>query len=232
MPLDDVVFLGDKIPVEVTRILPLLPLISKRSLTRVLSLVVKFLTGNLLKQKQEELAIPLNGQLEKELKSGWEKVKKKSKYVQEQIDYATKTNLFSVLFTGFYIMLRAMIRQKIKIPYLREQLTEMGLEEELINLFIEAYETKKEEFEFMCLDKTNWFHHVLNVRWRVDVIISNSIMTKVFKPILLLQLELDSGKIVTMEVTLEQFHKLRLACASLLNDMYNIENHPIMKIRD
>lgn len=87
---------------EVLRVLPLLPLISKRSLTRVLSYVIKFLTGELLKQKQEELAVPLNGQLERELKSSWDKQKKKSKYVQEQIDYSIKTGLFSVIFTGIY----------------------------------------------------------------------------------------------------------------------------------
>ena len=86
------------------RILPLLPHISKRSLTRVLSLVIKFLTGELLKDKQEELAIPLNGQLERELKSSWEKQKKKSKHVQEQIDYSIKTGLFSVIFTGNFLL--------------------------------------------------------------------------------------------------------------------------------
>ena len=90
---------------EVLRVLPLLPLISKRSLTRVLSLVIKFLTGDLLKEKQEELAIPLNGQLERELKSSFEKLKKKSKYVQEQMDYAIKTGAFSVIFTGMVMMI-------------------------------------------------------------------------------------------------------------------------------
>ena len=82
------------------RVLPLLPHISKRSLTRVLSYVVKFLTGELLREKQDELAVPLNGQLERELRSSFEKVKKKSKYVQEVIDSAIKTGLFSVIFTG------------------------------------------------------------------------------------------------------------------------------------
>ena len=66
--------------------------------------MVKFLTGELLKDKQEELAVPLNGQLERELKSSWEKQKKKSKYVQEQIDYSIKTGLFSVIFTGMMMI--------------------------------------------------------------------------------------------------------------------------------
>ncbi|KAF0975928.1 hypothetical protein FDP41_005255 [Naegleria fowleri] len=232
MTLDDVVFLGDKIPQEVLRVLPLLPHISKRSLTRVLSYVVKFLTGELLREKQDELAVPLNGQLERELRSSFEKVKKKSKYVQEVIDSAIKTGLFSVIFTGFYIILRAMIRQRIKIPYLRDQLKEMELDEDLINLFVEAYETKKQKFIALTTEKTSWFNHIVNVRWRVDVTISNSVMSKVFKPLLLLQFELSNSRIVTMEVTLEQFHKLRLSVATILNDMHNIESHPIMKIKE
>lgn len=125
-----------------------------------------------------------------------------------------------------------MIRQRIKIPYLKDQLKEMDLEEDLINLFVEAYETKKEEFMKLISEKTSWFNHIVNVRWRVDVTISNSVMSKVFKPLLLLQMELSTGRIVTMEVTLEQFHKLRLSVATILNDMHNIESHPIYKIKE
>ncbi len=84
----------------------------------------------------------------------------------------------------------------------------------------------------LSTDKTGWFNHIVNVRWRVDVTISNSVMSKVFKPLILLQFELSNSRIVTMEVTLEQFHKLRLSVATILNDMHNIESHPIMKIKE
>jgi hypothetical protein len=54
----------------------------------------------------------------------------------------------------------------------------------------------------------------------------------VFKPVLLLQLELSNGTVRTMEVSLQQFHELRLACATALNEMITVSNHPIMLIRE
>jgi hypothetical protein len=73
---------------------------------------------------------------------------------------------------------------------------------------------------------------VINVRWRVDITISTSVITRVFKPVLLLQLELSNGTVRTMEVSLQQFHELRLACATALNEMITVSNHPIMLIRE
>ena len=84
----------------------------------------------------------------------------------------------------------------------------------------------------MSKNRASWFNTVINVRWRVDVTISTSVMQRVFKPILLLQMELSNGTIRTFEVSLQQFHELRLACATVLNDMNYIANHPIMLIRE
>lgn len=69
-----------------------------------------------------------------------------------------------------------------------------------------------------------------NLRWRVDITISSSMMTRVFKPVILMQMELSNGAMKTFEVPLQQFHQLRLAVATVLNDMHNIEQHPVMKI--
>lgn len=84
----------------------------------------------------------------------------------------------------------------------------------------------------MSQESTSWFNHVVDVRWRVDVTISSSVMTRVLKPVLLIQLELSNGDIKSMELSVQQFHELRLAVATVLNDMHSIHSHPIMQIQD
>jgi predicted phosphodiesterase len=139
--LEDVIFLGDHIPTEVLRILPILPHISTRSLSKVISLAVIYLTGELDKHKQE-LTIPLNQQLEAELTKAWALVKKKKKSDEQHIEYALKTGLFSVLFTGFFYILRAAIRQKMAMNDYEDQLKKLMLPEAIAKLLLQAFEKK------------------------------------------------------------------------------------------
>ncbi|KAL0488221.1 hypothetical protein AKO1_015358 [Acrasis kona] len=229
--LEDVVFLGDKIPTEVLRILPVLPHISTRSISKVITLVVVYLTGELDKHKQE-LTIPLNNQLESELTKNFANVKKKKKSDEQNVEYAIKTGVFSVVFTGFYYIYRAAIRQRLSVTDLTDQLTKLTIPDELIKFVVQTYEKKREDFIIMSEKTTSWFNHVVDVRWRVDVTISTSVMTRVLKPVLHVQLELSNGDIRMMELSVQQFHELRLAVATVLNDMHSIQNHPIMQIQE
>jgi hypothetical protein len=230
-------FLGDKIPLEVIRMLIVLPHISTRSAQQVLSFVVKYISGIPARKQdttEQEMITQLNETLDDEVKQSLANIpeRKKRRSELEHIEQATRNGLFSVVFTGLYFVLRAAIRQKLKAADFKDQCTRLLMHEPVLKLVTQLYETKKEEFVLASKNRASWFNTVVNVRWRVDVTISTSVMQRVFKPVLLLQLELSNGCIRTFEVSLEQFHELRLACATVLNDMHNIANHPIMLIRD
>lgn len=139
--LEDVVFLGDHIPTEVLRILPILPHISTRSLNKVITLAVVYLTGQLDKHKQE-LTIPLNQQLETELVKSWAAVKKKKKSEEQHIEYAIKTGIFSVVFTGFFYIFRAAIRQRLSMNDFEDQLKKLMLPEAVTKAILQFYESK------------------------------------------------------------------------------------------
>lgn len=73
---------------------------------------------------------------------------------------------------------------------------------------------------------------LVNFRWRVDVTISNSMMSRVFTPVIWMQMTLDNGRQETFEVSLEKFHQLRLETADILKQMHEIQSHPMMNIHE
>jgi len=143
--VDEITFFGThKIPLEVKRIIPILPLLSSRSTNKVIKLVVEYVMGpdlNVYDPKLAEQMIgtknakdleKINKLLETELSAGIEKLKKKSDI--EHAKYAQKTGIFSVLFTGFYCILRACIRHKLSSEDFKLQLIHLQLDEKIVNL--------------------------------------------------------------------------------------------------
>jgi len=107
----------------------------------------------------------------------------------------------------------------------------MQLPDALVKALTTLYEKKKEEFEKQShQNSATMFNHIVGIRWRVDVTISSSIMTRVFKPAIVMQMELSNGNFKTFEITFDKFHELRLQVATVLNEMNIVESHPMMKI--
>lgn len=183
---------------------------------------------------QDEVISTLNRQMEQDFDESWNKIpiKKKKRVEIEHVTEAKKSGLFPVVFTGLYLILRSAIRQKLRNVDFVDQCTRLQVHEPVLQLLTQMYEKKKEQLIQVSKDRSSWFQTVINVRWRIDVTISTSVMSRVFKPVLMLQLELSNGSVRTMEVSLQQFHELRLACATALNDMMTVSNHPVMLIKE
>lgn len=69
-----------------------------------------------------------------------------------------------------------------------------------------------------------------SMRWRVDVTISSSSLSKVLRPSLILEMTLSDGNIHTFEASVDTFHELRHTVAKLLVDMGGVESNPVLKI--
>jgi len=57
------------------------------------------------------------------------------------------------------------------------------------------------------------------LRWRVDILLSTSAVSRVLRPAVLLQCTLSDGSVHSMEASLREFHQLRQATAEALHCM-------------
>ncbi len=69
------------------------------------------------------------------------------------------------------------------------------------------------------------------LKWRVDVTISSSSLSRVLKPTILMQTTTSDGKQKSFELSLDKFHELRYNVAKVLKDMEDLEKMPILKIK-
>ncbi|XP_015924377.1 COMM domain-containing protein 5 [Parasteatoda tepidariorum] len=67
------------------------------------------------------------------------------------------------------------------------------------------------------------------LRWRVDVAISTSSLSRVLEPTLIMELKLINGQKEIFEVTPSQFHRLRFAVAALLKEIECLEMRNVLK---
>ena len=67
---------------------------------------------------------------------------------------------------------------------------------------------------------------ITGVRWRVDVTISTTSLSRVFKPTIPMQLTLSDGTIQNFECSVEKFHELRYAVAKSLKHAQDLQIHP------
>merc|ERR1719384_2824215 len=67
------------------------------------------------------------------------------------------------------------------------------------------------------------YPHFENLRWRLDVTISNSNLKRVLKPSLVLSITLSDGRIKYMECSVDKFHELRFNVSRVLREMQVLE---------
>jgi hypothetical protein len=69
------------------------------------------------------------------------------------------------------------------------------------------------------------------MNWRVDVAISTTAVSRVFRPSLVLRVTLSDGRVVTCECSVRQFHALRYQVARVLKTLHDLREHPML-LRD
>ncbi|KAF4085584.1 hypothetical protein AMELA_G00096940 [Ameiurus melas] len=69
-------------------------------------------------------------------------------------------------------------------------------------------------------------------RWRVDVAISTSSLSRALQPTVLMQLKLSDGNLHQFEVSMSKFQDLRYNVALILKEMNDLEKLSVLKIQD
>eukprot|EP00753_Platysulcus_tardus_P015027 PLAT4724.1.p1 GENE.PLAT4724.1~~PLAT4724.1.p1 ORF type:complete len:221 (+),score=72.87 PLAT4724.1:2-664(+) len=138
---------------------------------------------------------------------------------------------FTPAFTAAFLILKAAVKSRAKLTVMEAQLeNELGLKREVIGVFTRLMERQREAMESAAFEDRIRFPQLDDLKWRVDVTLSTSSLSRVLRPSVLMQMTLSDGRIKTFEVPVEKFHQLRFNTAKVLKGMRSLESHPIMRI--
>ena len=153
-----------------------------------------------------------------------------ARLVELQASLGIEGSAFGTLFTACYAVVHAAVHSRTGVSVVEADLTKVGLPEKCVRDFAKALRNSRAELED-CLVQGRVAYPRLNAfRWRVDVAISSSSLSRVLRPSILMQMHTSDGSIKTFECPVEQFHQLRHSVATVLRDMKKLERHPIMRI--
>jgi hypothetical protein len=159
---------------------------------------------------------------------------KGKKYTEaEYVQLSAATDMegpkFAKLFTATFFILRAAIRSRAHKKDVLA-LTGIGIPEEIASDFAMVVHSNREELESSAKDSSVSCPSLENIRWRVDVAISTSALSKCLKPSILMQMALSDGSIKNFELPLEKFHDLRCNVAKALRGIHGLESHPLVRV--
>jgi len=145
----------------------------------------------------------------------------------------TKTALLSdqdiaIIFSGLYDLFGCAVRNKIKDTVVSADLAKVKFPAMFIKDIVTVYAHKRESLEAGALSQRMALPSVKGVNWRVDVTISTTSLSRVFKPSVTLQLTLSDGRISTFECSVKKFHELRYNVAKVLKDIADLQQHPTL----
>lgn len=136
------------------------------------------------------------------------------------------------VWTAIQVIIFTAIRLRIKASVVGSDLKRMCVPDEAVDVVVELLKRERSQRESGILSNRARFPRLESLHWRVDVAISSSSLLRVFRPNILMQIELSDGSIKTFDVSVDQFHVLRYNVAKVLRDMQELERHPIMRIAD
>jgi len=135
------------------------------------------------------------------------------------------------LFAGTLTILRSALRSKYNPQTISEQLQqEIQMPTELANLFGAVIKSTGKDIVEKELENKLSYPQLEYLDWRIDVTISTGSMNRVLKPSIMMQLNLDDGRQILLQLNQEKFQELRYQVASVLKEMQNVEANPILKL--
>ncbi|XP_015513322.2 COMM domain-containing protein 5 [Neodiprion pinetum] len=76
---------------------------------------------------------------------------------------------------------------------------------------------------------TKFYPHIKSCRWRIDINISSSVLSRIMEPSIIMEWTLSSGECKMFELSMAKFHQLRHAVASLLREIQIFERRNTFK---
>ncbi|XP_076549380.1 COMM domain-containing protein 5 [Osmia lignaria lignaria] len=141
----------------------------------------------------------------------------------------TVDEYYSVIYTILKIHLGVLF-QNVKPAEFKQVLEELKLPSECIDdLSTVVYGQKRTELISGLIEKTKFYPYIVSCKWRVDITICSSILSRVLEPHIVMEWIFNNGKHEIFELSLSKFHQLRHAIATILVEMQKVEQQCISK---
>jgi len=141
---------------------------------------------------------------------------------------------YLTLFNGLYDLVNCAIRSKVPDKVLVIDLKKLNIPDLYANDILTTLTTKRDSLEQSASSSSRAavaLPSISDLSWRVDVTVSTTSLSRVFRPSITLQVTLSDGAIKTFECSVEKFHQMRYNVAKLLKNMQDLEQHPTL-VRD
>ncbi|XP_076878758.1 COMM domain-containing protein 5 [Brachyhypopomus gauderio] len=143
---------------------------------------------------------------------------------------------FSHLVSGMYELLKEALRlptSSLKQEGFKEDLRGLRISEEFIADFANVvFGNRRSALDAVVKHQGPRLPSLEEFRWRVDVAISTSSLSRALQPSILMQMKLSDGNVHRFEVPLSKFQELRYNVALILKEMNDLEKRSILKIQD
>lgn len=93
----------------------------------------------------------------------------------------------NLLIAFIHLLLRTLIRQKLKLSEVKEQLTLMNFPAEFVVIVCKVVMKFRMKLESVLITNRVHFPQLQKVRWRIDVVISSGLLSRIMRPTILLQ---------------------------------------------
>ncbi|XP_067121666.1 COMM domain-containing protein 5 [Centruroides vittatus] len=147
---------------------------------------------------------------------------------------AKNSDHIDVIYHGLYTLLNFILRfpeHVLKPEILKEDLKELRIPDEFVDdLFNVIYGSRRIAIDAGRLKQGPSLPILKSLRWRVDVTISNSVLSRVLEPSVLMELISDKDAKYTFEVHPLKFQQLRFSVAALLKEMQDLEKRNVLKM--
>ncbi|XP_015604771.1 COMM domain-containing protein 5 [Cephus cinctus] len=153
-----------------------------------------------------------------------ERISEKYNVPQENVD-----EWYAAILTILRLHLRS-TAGSVKPTEFKQCLQELKLAPECIeDLSTVVYGQRRPVLIHGLINDTNFYPRLKSCKWRVDITISSSVLSRVLEPSILMEWTLNTGERHIFELSLARFHQLRHTVASLLLEMQSMENCGLLK---
>jgi hypothetical protein len=128
----------------------------------------------------------------------------------------------AVLLGGSIAVVAAAVRASADEEAIMRDMGGLGMEDVHAQDFAKAVRRGREMVSLRGSELGRGFPTVEDVRWRVDVTISTTHLSRVLKPSVLMQLTLSDGSIRKIEVDADKLQQLRFHVASAISSMQSL----------
>ncbi|XP_043087976.1 COMM domain-containing protein 5-like [Puntigrus tetrazona] len=134
--------------------------------------------------------------------------------------------------------LYALLKEALCLPSLRQEVFNEDLralrvpEEFIADMSSAVFGNRQTSVNISGTHQGPTLPKIQDFKWRVDVAISTSSLSRALQPSILMQMKLSDGQVHQFEVPVGKFQELRYNVSLILKEMNDIEKRSILKIQD